>query len=68
MKEPEKLTVIIGSDHAGFTYKGEILAHIEALGYECQDVGTHDHHPVDYPDIANDLAKAMGAKTAAKAY
>ncbi|NND08417.1 MAG: ribose 5-phosphate isomerase B [Saprospiraceae bacterium] len=66
MKEVSKITVIVGSDHAGFTYKGEILSHLEALGYLTRDVGTHNYHPVDYPDIANNLAEAMRDLTAVK--
>ena len=60
MESTKKPTIILGADHAGFSYKGELKSHLESLGYGINDVGTFDHQPVDYPDIAVSLATKMG--------
>lgn len=49
--------VAIGSDHAGFSLKGEILPFLEEQNWEVIDVGAYDAGQVDYPDIA----RALGA-------
>jgi ribose 5-phosphate isomerase B len=46
------MKIVIGSDHAGFPLKGEVLAHLRALGHEIEDVGSFTPDPVDFPDIA----------------
>ena len=49
----------IGSDHAGFAYKGKLIALLRKKGYEVVDFGTDSPASVDYPDIAHPLAKAV---------
>jgi ribose 5-phosphate isomerase B len=44
--------IAIGSDHAGFALKGEIISLIKSLGHEVEDVGCHCADSVDYPDYA----------------
>jgi ribose 5-phosphate isomerase B len=46
------MRLVIGSDHAGWLLKKDVLAHLRALGHEVVDVGSHDEKPVDFPDIA----------------
>ncbi len=46
------MRLVVGSDHAGFSLKGAILAHLVALGHEVHDAGSFDPRPVDFPDIA----------------
>lgn len=46
------MKVVIGSDHAGFRLKEEIIAYLKQLGYEPIDIGTYNEDPVDYPDYA----------------
>lgn len=46
------LRVAIGSDHAGFDLKRELIAFLEERGIEVIDVGTHDRASCDYPDYA----------------
>lgn len=50
------MRLAIGSDHAGWMLKQEVLAHLRSLGHEVIDVGSHDDKPVDFPDIARSLA------------
>ena len=53
------MKIVIGSDHAGWSLKGGVIAHIKALGHEVVDVGSHDPKPVDFPDIARKVAAAI---------
>ena len=66
MKADTNPTLILGSDHAGFSYKCELKSHLQSLGYGIDDVGTTDHQPVDYPDIAVALATKMQTLEAVK--
>ncbi len=56
--------VAIGADHGGYELKEILKKDIAALGYEVQDVGTHSKDPVDYPDFAHEVARAVGSGTA----
>ena len=47
-----QLRVLIGSDHGGYSLKGELIKFLTELGHEVLDFGTHSNDPVDYPDIA----------------
>jgi len=49
------MKIVIGSDHAGWSLKAGVIAHIKSLGHEVIDIGSHDPEPVDFPDIAKDL-------------
>ena len=53
------MKVIIGSDHAGFSYKESLITEIQNRGYEVQDLGTYNEEPSDYPDHAADVARAI---------
>lgn len=48
--------IAIGSDHAGFEYKAEIIKHLQSKGYEVNDFGTKSADSVDYPDFAHPVA------------
>jgi len=43
--------IAIGSDHAGFALKRELMEHLTVLGHEVEDVGSHSEEPSDYPAI-----------------
>jgi ribose 5-phosphate isomerase B len=53
------MKVVIGSDHAGYPLKVEVLEAIRKAGYEVLDVGTFNTDPVDYPDLAYKVGKAI---------
>ncbi|PYQ11356.1 MAG: ribose 5-phosphate isomerase B [Acidobacteria bacterium] len=55
------LLVAVGSDHGGLELKEQVKAHLTRLGYRFHDFGTHSPEPVDYPDIALAVAKAVQA-------
>jgi ribose 5-phosphate isomerase B len=51
--------IAIGSDHAGFPLKAEVVDHLRAAGYEVLDLGTDSAEPVDYPDFAEAVGRAI---------
>ena len=53
------MRVAIAADHAGYALKQELVPSLRALGHEVQDLGTHGPEPVDYPDVAEALARAL---------
>ena len=53
------MRVVIGADHAGFELKGPIVEQLRVMGHVAVDVGTHNHDPVDYPDLAREVAEAI---------
>jgi ribose 5-phosphate isomerase B len=55
------MRIVIGSDHAGFMLKAEVVAHVRALGHTVDDVGSFTADPVDFPDIARTLTDAIRA-------
>jgi ribose 5-phosphate isomerase B len=55
----ESRIVAIASDHAGFTYKEELKAFIETLGWKVKDYGTDSSESTDYPDYAYKAAKSI---------
>ena len=53
--------IAIGSDHAGFPLKKELVAALRTEGYSPEDFGTFSLESVDYPDIALEVAKAVAS-------
>jgi RpiB/LacA/LacB family sugar-phosphate isomerase len=53
------MRIVVGSDHAGYALKLELLPLVRALGHEILDVGTHSTEAVDYPDYAAKVAEAI---------
>ena len=51
--------VVLGSDHAGYGLKAELVHHLRAAGHEVDDVGTHGPDSVDYPDFAAAVGHAV---------
>ena len=53
------MKIAIGSDHAGFLYKGKIIAHLQVTGHEVQDFGASSEATVDYPKFIRPVAEAV---------
>ena len=53
------MKIAIASDHAGFALKQDVRAHLEDLGHEVTDLGTHSEAPVDYPIFCAACARAV---------
>jgi ribose 5-phosphate isomerase B len=51
--------VACGFDHAGFPLKERILGVLREEGHEPIDLGTNSTEPVDYPDIALAVGRAV---------
>lgn len=58
------MKVVIGSDHAGFPLKAEIVALLQSLGHSVEDIGSYTPEPVDFPDIAQLLCSKVRQKEA----
>jgi ribose 5-phosphate isomerase B len=53
------MIVACGFDHAGFLLRGRLLALIEGLGHQVLDLGTDSPEPIDYPDKALAVGRAV---------
>jgi len=53
------MRIAIGSDHAGFVLKQELVKDLRGLGHEVIDLGTNSTEPVDYPDYAQAVGQAV---------
>lgn len=62
MNFPSK--IVIGSDHAGFEYKTEIIEFLRKKNISIIDVGTNSEASCDYPDYAHALAEKIENKEA----
>src|SRR4026209_1900114 len=51
--------IAIGSDHAGYDYKEDLISFLEGKGFAFKDFGTHSKDSVDYPDFAHPVASAV---------
>lgn len=55
------MKIALGADHGGIHLKGTIKTFLTEQGFEVIDFGTHSEESVDYPDIAEPVAKAVAA-------
>ena len=53
------MIVACGFDHAGVPLRGRLLAVIADAGHEVLDLGTDTTDPVDYPDKALEVGRAV---------
>jgi ribose 5-phosphate isomerase B len=51
--------IALGGDHAGFSYKQQIIEMLEQKGLAYHDFGPFSNNSVDYPDFVHPLAKAV---------
>lgn len=57
------MKIAIGADHLGFPLKEAVREHLESLGHEAVDYGVHETSPIDYPDVAIEVARAVADGT-----
>ena len=55
------MNIAIGSDHAGYAYKQEIISYLRGAGHQITDFGTDSESPVDYPRFIRPVAEAVAA-------
>ena len=59
---PSKAVIAVGSDHSAVALKQQIVRFLrEELGHPVIDCGAPDENPVDYPDIARAVGRAVVA-------
>lgn len=56
------MKIAIGSDHAGFTRKQEIMQYLSEMHIEYEDFGTYGLDSVDYPDFAKLVSQKVANK------
>ena len=56
--------VAIGADHTGLALKAALVEHLRRGGKTVTDHGTSTPDPVDYPDIASAVARAVARREA----
>jgi ribose 5-phosphate isomerase B len=49
----------IASDHTGVALRQSLVAFLRSRGLAVDDLGTHGAAPVDYPDVAADVGRAV---------
>ena len=60
---PERVGIAIGADHGGRQMKDRIGEMLTEAGFAVRDCGTNGSEPVDYPDIAHDVARLVADGT-----
>ena len=55
------MKLAISSDHGGFELKEALVAFLKERGHEVSDLGTTTPAPVDYPEYALKVAKAVAS-------
>ncbi len=55
------MRLAIGSDHAGYHLKQELLTQLSKEGIPYDDMGTNSSESCDYPDFAQKVAEAVSA-------
>jgi ribose 5-phosphate isomerase B len=53
------MQIVIGADHAGFPMKQDLAGFLRGLGHDVVDAGTDSTSPVDYPDFAEAVGRAI---------
>ena len=53
------MRIVIGADHAGFDLKQILAEDLRRAGHEVIDKGTDNNAPVDYPDFAEAVGRAV---------
>jgi ribose 5-phosphate isomerase B len=56
---PDRLTFLVGSDHAAVELRTAIAAHLRGMGHVVEVRGPDENGSVDYPDIANPIAREV---------
>lgn len=58
--------IAVGSDHAGYELKNQLMEHLKNREYEVKDYGTYSEESCDYPDYAKQVANAVAGGEAEK--
>ncbi|MDD2866196.1 MAG: ribose 5-phosphate isomerase B [Candidatus Omnitrophota bacterium] len=58
--------IAVGCDHGGYRLKEVIVKHLKEKGLCVLDMGTFSEEPMDYPDTAYKVARAVAGRRAAR--
>ena len=59
MSEVKRTKIFMGADHGGYELKNQLKAHLISQGHDVSDFGTHSREPVDFPDVAFLVTRAV---------
>jgi ribose 5-phosphate isomerase B len=51
--------IAVGSDHAGYRLKEDLVRHLKDEGHDVADLGTDSEASVDYPPICAEVGRAV---------
>ena len=54
--------IAIGSDHAGYDLKVQVMAHLDEKGVKYHDIGCYNWEPIDYPFVAKYACEKGGKR------
>ena len=60
------MKISIGSDHAGYDVKQEIITFLLNKGYEVDDIGCHSNDSVDYPEFGHQVGNNIRSQISDK--
>lgn len=55
------MRIAVGCDHRGCSIRVKVIESLQRLGHEVLDAGTASSDPVDYPDIAEQVARIVAS-------
>jgi ribose 5-phosphate isomerase B len=58
-EERDVYMIALGSDHAGYRLKQEIIKYLDSHGFDWKDYGTFSEESCDYPVYAQAVARAI---------
>ncbi|MSO23963.1 MAG: ribose 5-phosphate isomerase B [Acidobacteria bacterium] len=53
------MRIAVGADHAGYSLKVDVVRFLEEQGHEVMDLGTQSSDPVDFPEYAKQVGRAL---------
>ncbi len=53
------MKIAVGSDHAGYHLKDEVIKHLKNSGYDPIDCGVYSVDSADYPDLASAVSSSV---------
>ncbi len=58
------MRIAVGSDHRGVELRKKLIEYLVRLGHEAIDAGANANEDVDYPDVAEAVARKVSVKEA----
>ena len=55
------MTIVVGTDHGGFSLKPLLIRQLQAAGHRVADMGTFTADPCDYPRIGAKVGEAVAS-------